>query len=497
MKISPITLEPNQVLYEQVAERLQALITEGTLKPGDRLPSVRNLREQLSVSTSTVLEAYRLLEDRGFITARPQSGYYVRQTALSLLPEPSPTAPPLQAQPVDITLDFQVKSATQDENKVSFGLAFPNMTLLPLAQLNRLMGKVLRDNPEAAHAYGSPLGRDELRAELARRMLTCGCSVTPDQILITNGTSEAIYFALQVLTQPGDTVAVESPTYFATLEVMKHLNLKALTLPSHPHDGISLPHLERALKAGEVQAMLLVSNFSNPLGTCMEDAKKKQLVELLDQYDVPLIEDDVYGELNFEGNRPKAIKAFDTQNRVLYCSSMSKTLSPGLQVGWCVSGRYHPKMSKLKSIANMGTAIASQLTVAAFLSNGGFDRHLRQLRRAYQLHMGYIQQAIGDYFPAETRITRPRGGHILWVEMPEGFDGLRLYREALEQHISIAPGVMFSASGQCYGNCFRLNTAVSWSEKVDRALQTLGYLAKKQLAEQFLEAEPEGGLASR
>lgn len=487
MNISPIALEQHQVLYEQVAERLQSLITEGTLKPGDRLPSVRKLRQQLSVSNSTVLEAYRLLEDRGLITARPQSGYYVKQTALSLLPEPAPTTPPLQAQNIDIAFDFQINSTVRSDDRVQLGAAFPAMELLPLAQLNRLMGKILRENPEMAHAYGPPIGCEELRTELARRMLNCGCSVTPDQILITNGANEAVYLSLRALTQPGDTVIVESPTYFGTLESMKTMNLKALTLPTSPREGISLSHLEAALKSRDVKAVLLVSNFSNPLGSCMDDTRKKQLVELLNRYDVPLIEDDVYGDLQFEGSRPKAIKAFDTEHRVIYCSSVSKTLSPGLQIGWCVGGRYHGTVSKLKTTVNMGTAIAPQLTVAAFLTNGGFDRHLRQLRRAYQSQMNHIRQAIHDYFPSETRVTRPDGGHVLWVEMPEGFDTLELYREALKQHIGIAPGVIFSASGQCYCNCFRLSTGLPWSEAVDRAMQTLGYLAKKQLAEQFLK----------
>lgn len=486
MKISPIELTRDQILYEQVAERLQSLITEGTLQPGDRLPSVRNLRSQLSVSTSTVLEAYRLLEDRGLIIARPQSGYYVRQTALSLLPEPTPTAPPLQAQSIDVTFDFQLNSTTQDDGRVQLGAAFPAMELLPLAQLNRLMGKTLRENPERAHAYGPPMGCIELRAELARRMLNCGCSVTPGQLLITNGASEAVYLALRALTQPGDTIAVESPTYFGILEAMKTMNLKALTLPTHPREGISLSHLETVFKTEKIKAVLLVSNFSNPLGCCMNDVQKKRLVGLLNQYEVSLIEDDVYGELQFEGSRPKAVKAFDTENRVLYCSSVSKTLSPGLQIGWCLGGQHHVRVSKLKTTVNMRAAIAPQLTVASFLSNGGFDRHLRQLRRAYQTQMGRMQQAICDYFPAETRVTRPSGGHILWVELPESFDTFQLYREALDQQVGIAPGIIFSASGQCYGNCFRLNAAVPWSNAVDRAMQTLGYLAKKQLAERFL-----------
>ncbi|MGB7312755.1 MAG: PLP-dependent aminotransferase family protein, partial [Nodosilinea sp.] len=486
MPLSPVTLAPHQVLYEQVADRLQQLITHGTLKPGDRLPSVRKLRAQLSVSTSTVMEAYRLLEDRGMVVVRPQSGYYVKQTNLQLPQEPAATAPPRQATDIDISLAFEVVSLMRDPGLIQLGAALPALEMLPLTQLNRLMGKVLRDNAHLAHSYGTPLGVPDLRAELAKRMLDAGCSVHPDQMVITNGANEAIYFCLQALTQPGDTVVIESPTYFAMLEALKCLRLKALTLPTHPRDGISLPHLEEALQTGEVKAVLLVSNFSNPLGSCMDDRQKKQLVGLLNQYDTPLIEDDVYGDIYFEGTRPKAIKAFDTENRVLYCSSVSKTLSPGLRVGWCNGGRYHADIARMKSIVNQNTAIAPQLTVAAFLANGGYDRHLRQLRRTYHEQLLRMQQAVRDYFPAEACVTRPTGGHVLWIEMPEGFDSMRLYKEALEMGIAIAPGVMFSASGHCYSNCFRLNTAVPWSEKVEQAIQTLGLFTKRQLAENFL-----------
>ncbi|MEM9003627.1 MAG: PLP-dependent aminotransferase family protein [Cyanobacteria bacterium P01_F01_bin.86] len=486
MKVTPIKLSRNQVLYEQVAERLQGLITEGTLKPGDRLPSVRKLREQLSVSTSTVLEAYRLLEDRGLITARPQSGYYVKQTALELPQEPSTTTPPRQAREIDLTLAFRVASTIQEPKMMQLGVAFPAMELLPLAQLNRLMSKILRENPVLAHSYSPPMGREELRSELAKRMLDTGCSISPDQLVITNGANEAIYLSLQAIAQPGDTIAVESPTYFSVLEAMKTLRLKALSLPTHPQEGVSLPHLEEALQTGEVKACLFVSNFSNPLGSCMDDVKKKSLVELLNQYDIPLIEDDVYGDLYFGSTRPKAIKAFDTENRVLYCSSVSKTLSPGMRTGWCAGGRYHAKIFQIKSIISLGTSVVLQLTVAAFLSNGGYDRHLRQLRRGYQAQMSRMQQAIYDYFPAETHVSRPNGGHVLWIEMPTEFDALRLYKEALDHRIGIAPGAMFSASSECYSNCFRLNTAISWSPEIDQAIQTLGHLAKKQLAECWL-----------
>ncbi len=481
MKLTPIPLSPDQVLYEQVADRLQELVLNGTLKPGDRLPSVRKLRQQLSVSVSTVLEAYRVLEDRGLISARPQSGYYVKQTALHRPPEPPQTDPQVPVTEVNTSLALQIYCDSVDPNVVPLGASIPSTQNLPTEQLNRLMGKILRENPQSAHAYNQPLGCPELRSELARRMLDAGCSVHPDQLVITNGTVEAVYLSLKTVTQPGDTVAIESPTYFTMLETMRSLQLKAYSIPTHPRDGISVSHLEEALQSGQVKVCLLVSNFSNPLGSCMDDLKKKSLVDLLNRYQIPLIEDDIYGDLNFEGTRPKAIKAFDTENRVLYCCSVSKTLSPGMRIGWCAGGSFHPQIVRAKSVLNLTTSTLPQLTLAAFLANGGYDRHLRQLRRIYQHQSHKILQGICDHFPAETRVTQPRGGQVLWVEMPEGFNSLQFYRQAMEKGISISPGPLFSPSGDSYLNCFRLSTAMPWSEVVAHSIKTLGHLIKTQL----------------
>lgn len=467
-------------LYEQVADRIQRLIAEGTLQTGDRLPSVRKLHEQWSVSISTVLEAYRLLEDRGLIAARPQSGYYVKQMMLKAPSEPHQSAPPKKAHHVDNSLGFRIICALGDPKTVRLGAAVPSMELLPLAALNRLTGQVLRQHQIQAHAYGVPPGCEPLRHEVARRLMDAGCSVTPDEIVTTNGTFESVFLSLRAVTQPGDTVIIESPTYYGLLEALEILHLKALELPTHPRDGLCLDELEAVLQKKRIAACALVSNFSNPLGTCMSDQRKKNLVELLAQYEVPLIEDDVYGDLCFEGARPKALKAFDRHGLVLYCSSCSKTLSPGLRVGWAVPGRYQAKLEQLKWVINQTTAIAPQLTVAAFLSNGGYDRHLRQLRRAYQSQMLRMTQAICDYFPRETRVTRPSGGHVLWVELPAGFDSLVLYETALQHHISIAPGQIFSPSGS-FSNCFRLNSGLPWSDEIDWAMQTLGKLIAQQL----------------
>ncbi|NEQ97971.1 MAG: PLP-dependent aminotransferase family protein [Cyanothece sp. SIO2G6] len=475
----------DQTLYEQIANGIQGLIQDGTMAPGDRLPSVRTLKQQLAVSMATVLEAYRLLEDRGLIAARPQSGYYVKATALALPNEPSQSAPILESQLVDMAPIVHLLKLGESPDMIKLGAALPAVEHFPVNTLNRLMGQVMRADPIGVHRYGGVAGCEAMRQEATKRMLNAGCSITPAQVIITAGATEAYYLALQATTQPGDTVAVESPAYYGMLEAMNVLGLKAMELPTHPRDGLALGALESAFKQQKVAACMLVSNFSNPLGSCMSDRKKASLVNLLNRYDVPLIEDDIYGDIYFEGDRPKAIKAFDTEGRVLYCTSVSKTLSPGLRVGWCLPGRYQAAVERVKVVSSHVVAIAPQLTVAAFFANGGYDRHLRQLRRIYQDQMYRTIQAILDYFPAETRVTRPNGGHVLWLEIGGGFDALELFETAIQHNISIAPGPMFSPSGG-FQNCLRLNTGLPWSDEIDDAMKTLGHLVKMQLARKIL-----------
>lgn len=487
MQLSPLVATPDRSLYEQVADRMALLIAEGTLQTGDRMPSVRKLHKQLSVSISTVLEAYRLLEDRGLIQARPQSGYYVKasiHTGTAPPEEPTPSSPPIQASPVTDCLTWLVQSL-QSRDTIQLGAAVPAMEMLPLNALNRAMGQVMRQNPLAAHSYDVPPGYEPLRHEIARRMIDRGCSVTPDEVMITNGAFEAVYLSLLATTQPGDTVAIESPTYYGLLDALEQLNLRALELPTHPRDGLSLDHLETALRKKQVQAIALVSNYSNPLGSCMDDAKKKQLADLVARYQVPLIEDDVAGDISHSAIRPKAIKAFDTTGLILYCASYSKTLSPGLRIGWCVAGQFQADVAQQKWTVNQCTAIALQMTVASFLQNGGYDRHLRQLRQAYQFQMAKMIQAICDYFPAETKVTRPSGGHLLWVEIP-GLDSMALYEQAMAQRISIAPGAIFSPSRSC-GQCFRLNCSEPWTPRIEQAMKTLGEIMNQLEFKRFTQ----------
>ena len=464
-------------LYEQVADRMSTLINQGTLSPGERIPSVRRLSGQLRVSISTVQQAYILLEDRGFIDARPQSGFYVKLRARDLPPEPKPSNPSLSATRVGVAeLVAKVFEAARNPDVIALATAVPSSELLPTNQLNRLLAWVARHKGQQGVNYDFPPGNEALRRQVARRSLDWGCSLSPDDIVTTCGAMEALNLCLRAVAKPGDTIAVESPTFYGILQAS--LGMRALEIPTHPRDGINLDALEQAIKRNKVKACLLIPNFNNPLGSCMSDKNKKQLVEMLGRREIPLIEDDIYGDIYFGTVRPKAAKAFDKNGMVLLCSSFSKTIAPGYRVGWTAPGRFKLQVEHLKSMNTVATATLPQMAVARFLENGGYDHHLRKLRKALATQVQRVTLAISQHFPEGTRVTRPAGGFVLWVELPKRVDSLELYRKALEKKISIAPGPIFSAK-QKYQHFIRLSCGQPWSERLEHALITLGRLAGK------------------
>ena len=467
-------------LYETVAGRVQNLIEDGTLRPGDRIPSVRHLHRQWAVSVSTVLEAYRLLEDRGLVEARPRSGYFVRAHPRALLDEPTTTDPPRRPRRVRTNVVMRMHAEVADPSVVRLGAAAPDQDLLPTRVLARKVNEAMRRHPQASHAYMFGQGHEPLRREIARRMMDAGCSISPSDVVITSGGQEALFLSLKSVTQPGDMVAVESPAYFGLLESLEILDLRALELPTRSRDGVDLEALEDALRLGGVRAVALVTNFSNPLGSCMDDEKKRALAELAAHYRVPLIEDDIYGELPHEGPRPRAVKAFDEAGMVMYCNSFSKTLSPGFRIGWTVPGQARQDVMWLKNLSSIASPSVPQLAIAAYLREGGYDRHLRRLRRTYRENHARAIAAVSRHFPPGTRAARPLGGQLLWVEMPVGVDSIRLYEQVATHRISLAPGVLFSASGR-FVNCLRLNLGLVYDDRVDHALETLGLLATEQL----------------
>jgi DNA-binding transcriptional MocR family regulator len=465
-------------LYEQLAAEIVGQIEQGTFRPGERIPSVRQTSQDRGLSVTTVLQAYRLLEDRRLIEARPQSGYYVCRRPVAAMREPETPSPAPDSTTVNIEdLVLMIHRDMANPDLVQFGAAIPDPNLLPTAKLNRLLSTIARTEMALQNSAGLPEGSQELRVQVAQRALRAGCKLSPDDIVVTSGCTEAIHLALRATCRPGDLVAIESPTYFGVLQILQSLDLQALEIPTHHQTGISLDALRFALDHHRVSACLVMSNFQNPLGSTMPEAKKKALVELLAQREIPLIEDDMFGELYFNGQRPKVAKAYDRKGLVILCSSFSKDLSPSYRIGWTAPGRFKARVERLKGATNMSTPILTQLAIARFIDNGGYDHHLRRIRRAYAAKVAAMSQEVGRFFPAGTRITAPNGGFVLWVQLPEAVNSLELYRQALRVGITIAPGEIFSTTPR-YRNFIRLNAAYM-SEENSVALRRLAELVDR------------------
>lgn len=468
--------------YQQIADDLATLIEQGTLRPGERIPSVRKASAQYRVSPGTVLQAFERLEARGLIEARPQSGYYVRRTHRGQVPEPASSAPKPRPTAVDVSsLVFEVLDETRDAGIVPLGSAFPSPGLFPLDALNRIAAAVARRQRSDASLSDLPPGNAELRHQIARRYLESGCRVAPQDILITCGALEAINLGLQAVARPGDTIAIESPTFYSTLQAIERMGLRAVEIATHPRDGIDLDALEAALSRQAIKACVLITTFQNPLGSLMPEERKQKLVQLLAHHRVPLIEDDVYAELYFDGPRPRPAKAYDTDGLVLHCGSFSKCLAPGYRVGWIAAGRHATQVRQLKFMTTLSTASLPQAAIAEYLQRGGYERHLRRLRQTLAMQCHQLTQAIAQHFPAGCRVTRPRGGYQLWVQLPKGADALRLHQLALAEGISIAPGPMFSAQRK-YADCIRMNFGHPWAASTEQAVKVLGGLVRRSIA---------------
>ncbi|WP_432799077.1 PLP-dependent aminotransferase family protein [Poriferisphaera sp. WC338] len=479
--VSPLDRKSGVPLYEQTANRIENMVREGVLLPGDRIPSIRRIRNMFNVSVSTAVEACHTLEDKGIITARPQSGHYVNDLPVIELGEPSPSKTYKRPYRLDQTLPMQLVFAIEDPSIVQLGASIPNYDLMPFQTLARLTGKIMREQPVRTLGYSASRGLIECRRVISKRMMHAGISVGPEQITMTSGAIESVYLALKAVTKPGDTVAIECPTFYDFIETLKSLHLKTLSIGTHPRDGISFKGLGEALQNKRVQAVLIISNFSNPLGVCMSSSRKEALVKMLKRYNVPLIEDDIYGDLSFDNTRPKAAKAFDKHDQVIYCSSYSKTIAPGLRVGWTVGGIWQQQIEQIKLAVNHASSSVGQMTIAHYLNGEGYDRHLRKLRKVYQRQMHLISRYISEYFPSQTRISRPTGGHILWVELPKMVDSIALYEQAMANKIAIAPGPIFCPGMKLYRNCLRLNTGLTWDDRVEPAIQRLGELINDQM----------------
>ncbi|WP_028535077.1 PLP-dependent aminotransferase family protein [Paludibacterium yongneupense] len=468
-------------LYLRIAHDLCAQLDDGRLPPGSRLPSVRALAAHHGVNALTALQAYRHLERLQRVVARPRTGFYA---ALSPTQKGDDTLPPWPAPATLVDLGRRASHLVRMSDpsiSVQLHMAEAAAALYPGQAIARLLQQRLRHQPELIGTHLSQAVQRQLQHQLQRLAAGFQLELDPAAILLTHGNTESIQLALRALTRPGDTVAVETPVYFGLLQTLESLGLKALEIPCTPERGISLEALEFALRHGSaVRCLVVVPHFQNPGGGLMPDGDKKRLLDLLRQHHVPLIEDDVFGDLHFGADRPTPIKAWDNDGDVIYCASFTKSLAPSFRQGWVAGGKHQARLAQLKlSSSYVGSALL-QAALADFLSSGLYDRHLGLFRRQLSRQCQQLTAAVLAAFPLGTRVSSPRGGLLLWIECPRGVDSVALLQQALAESISFAPGPLFSAEPR-FASCLRLNFGQPWSEPLAAAIARLGQLALAQL----------------
>ena len=457
--------------YRRIAEMLRLTLASGALRPGDRMISARKLAEREHVSLPTALEALRCLEAEGLIVARPRSGYYVHQPRV---PQnvPSSHTPP---GPVPVTMSAIARSlfSRAEARLVPLGAALPDPTWLPGDTLHRALHAASRRLEAHGQSYSLPPGRVDLRNRVAARAAQWGAHFGAVDLVITAGATQALRLALRAVCQPGDVVAIESPAYYGTLLLLEDLGLKALQIPTDPVEGLLLAPLAEAIRCHRPAAVLASPTVQNPLGASMSVAGKQELVALLEEAGIPLIEDDVYGDLVGEGQRPPACKAFDQSGNVLYCSSLSKTLAPGWRIGWIAAGRYHTQVLQARMAGEWAGAPLIEAATSEILASGDYDRHLRRLKVRIAEGIQAVTSRVEACFPPGTRITAPAAGFLLWVELPHQVNALEVHRRALALGIGVSPGPLFSPGAELM-NFLRLNCANEPTPQLLNAVEQIG-----------------------
>jgi DNA-binding transcriptional MocR family regulator len=464
--------------YVAVEKHIAKLVESGELAVGDRIPSLRALGGKLGVSVSTVNQAYLELERRGVIEARPKSGFFVRQTTARRAPPSRGEAPPRGPATVARgALIREVLGGMGRRDIVPLGVALTDSTLLPTKQLARLLGKVAAGDDRVT-TYECVRGNLELRRQIAWRLAEADIEAAPEDVMITSGAMEALYLALRSVTRPGDNVAIPAPTYYCFLQLLENFGLRAVELPSYPDGGVRPADLRSALDRYDLRAVILTPNFNNPDGALIPDEAKAEMATMLAERGVPVIEDDVYGDLHFSERRPRCLKTYDTTGNVLHCSSFSKTLAPGFRLGFMLPGRHAAKAFEIKATTNVCCATPTQIAAALYLAQGGFERHLRKTRNVLERQARMIEERIVRHFPEGTRVTHPTGGTVVWVQMPGNVDSIALFYEARALGIGVAPGNIFSSCDQ-FKHFLRLSYGNAWTPRIEQALADVGRLARE------------------
>jgi DNA-binding transcriptional MocR family regulator len=490
MKITLNRCSP-QPIYLQIRDRLLHLIQTGALPPGERLPSIRNLADEVQVNKLTVIEAYGILEAEGLIHSRPSAGYFVNDR-IQTIPLESNFAPAqdviIQEQGCSsfseqITASLQ---AIQRGNLIDFSSGFPQLS--ELENLQRIAKRALgRATGRSLFQYEFPQGQLLLRQQIASGLVQQGLDVTSENIIVTSGSQQALSLLMQHHIQPGDWVIVESPTYHGVLSVLEKLRAKVIGIPMTAA-GMNLELLQQYLQSHQPKLIYTISTLHNPTGLTTSQEHRQHLMTLAEAYQCHVIEDNAYEGLSFMA-APAPIKALDRHDWVTYISTFSKTLIPGLRVGYMVvTGQHYQPILEQKLLHDLHSSTVSQAIVSEYLSSGLYRRHLVRLRANTLQSRNAMLQALETYFPADVSWTVPQGGFFLWVHLPDYVSIQAIRQEALAQNVLIASGSAFFPDQQGYP-AMRLNFSRSPAE-IEQGVAILGTLLKRQLYSNLKQLTP-------
>ena len=461
--------------YLKLARGFERQLRTGVLRVGDRLPSVRQLRDEHGISAATAVGCYLWLERQGYVRARPKSGFYVSRAPLA--DGPAPDVAPRMRGPLAVDMSTIAPDAgapAPGPGVLDLGPAIVSPALLPMNRLNRSIRIALSAFADSAVRYEDPRGNVRLRRQIARLAFRQGATCRPDDVIVTSGATEALNLSIRAVAKAGDVVAVESPGCYEILQAVESLQMRALEVPHVVKKGIDLQLLASAVRRHRVKAIVLNASCHNPLGDCVEDASKAEIVAFAEAHDIALIEGDTFGDLVFSGERPRTLKAFDRTGLVLQCQSLAHYVAPGFNLGWCNAGRWRVEVERLKACTNVAAARLPQLALAEFLESGGFDRHLKQLRLVLWRSVEATRQEVLRLFPSGTRVSQPEGGFVLWIQLPDGYDGVEIQRRAAGAGINILSGAVFSPSQQ-YRTCIRIACGHPF-ETIRPAIRTIARL---------------------
>lgn len=460
--------------YEEIAADIERKIAGGQYLPGHRLPSVRTLKEKYQTSLSTIQSAYDDLLLRGLVESVPRSGYYVSTKSPST---GKAAATMIVRDPVFRNNLAVITSENRQRSALSeFNVAAPGDLLLPQQLLLKTMQQVIREKGATLLKYYPANGLAALRENITRRAAHHNTHLQSAELLITDGALQAVYIALSAVCAPGDVIAIESPCIFSVLEVIRVLRLKVVEIPVLPQTGFDISALQAACQVHDFKAIVVTPNFHNPTGILLTDDQKRLLLQVAQANNIPVIENDIYGELYFSGQRPSTIRSFDDSGLVMTCSSFAKSLAPGIRLGWLSAGRFFRQAEQIRFAIGSSVSPVYQETMNRILEGSAYEKHLRIFRQQLAAQCEQSRKLVRESFPAGTTMGKPAGGYHLWVELPDTLDMAAFYRFCEEIGVRFTPGSAFSFAST-YDHCLRLVFADKYTPAKTGAIRKAGRFA--------------------